>query len=60
MPNVLTTDMKRMIRISYLAPAIIECILDGTQPPDLTVARLNTITNLPLAWNAQKALFGIA
>ncbi|HQX08550.1 MAG TPA: hypothetical protein PKZ19_17295 [Zoogloea sp.] len=52
--------MKRMIRISYLAPAIIECILDGTQPPDLTVARLNTITNLPLAWNAQKALFGIA
>ncbi|MFO1240582.1 MAG: recombinase family protein [Sphingomonadaceae bacterium] len=52
--------LKRMIRISYLAPSIVEAIVDGTQPNDLTVARLNTITNLPLAWNAQKALFGIA
>jgi site-specific DNA recombinase len=52
--------LKRMIRISYLAPSIVEAILDGTQPSDISVARLNTITNIPLAWDAQKAMFGIA
>jgi len=51
---------KRLIRISTLAPSIVESILDGTQPPDLTVARLNTITNVPVSWDAQRALLGIA
>ncbi|MBK7283957.1 MAG: hypothetical protein IPI83_05830 [Sphingomonadales bacterium] len=41
-------------------PRSSEAILDGTQPRDLTVARLNTITNIPPAWDAQKAMFGIA
>lgn len=51
---------KRLIRISTLAPSIVDSILDGTQPPDLTVAQLNTITNLPVSWDAQRTLLGIA
>jgi hypothetical protein len=51
---------KRLIRISTHAPSIVESIPDGTQPQVLTVARLNTITNMPLAWDVQRALFGAA
>jgi site-specific DNA recombinase len=51
---------KRLIRISYLAPSIIEAILDGSQPGDLTVPHLNTVANIPRSWDAQKKMFGIA
>ncbi len=51
---------KRLIRLSYLSPKIVEMVLEGKQPKDLTFARLNTLSHAPLDWHAQHALFGVA
>ena len=37
---------------------IVEAILAGTQPVDLTAEKLIKGTNLPLRWTEQKALLG--
>ena len=51
---------KRLLRLSYLAPDIVEAILDGSQPSELTPAALKTITNIPHCWQAQRAMLGFA
>ena len=43
----------RILRLAYLAPDIIEAILAGRQPGELTLARLLK-TDLPLDWDAQR------
>ena len=43
--------------LAFLAPSIQSAILAGTQPPDLTLARL-VRTGVPLDWDAQAQLFG--
>ncbi len=43
----------RILRLAYLAPDIIEAILAGRQPGELTLARLLK-TDLPLDWHAQR------
>jgi hypothetical protein len=43
----------RILRLAYLAPDIIEAILAGRQPGELTLARLLKI-DLPLDWHAQR------
>jgi DNA invertase Pin-like site-specific DNA recombinase len=45
---------------SFLAPDIVEAILAGTQPIDLTAERLIKHTDLPLSWAEQKAQLGLA
>ena len=49
----------RLVRLSYLAPAITEAILDGRQPPDLTVNKLLAHSRLPLGWHEQRTVLGI-
>lgn len=45
-----------LMRLSYLAPQIIDDILAGRQPPELSAKRLlRTSNTLPLAWSAQRA-----
>jgi len=45
-----------LMRLSYLAPDIINDILAGRQPPELTPKRLlRTSPDLPLDWSAQRA-----
>ena len=43
--------------LAFLAPDIVEAILAGTQPVDLTAETL-TRRDLPLSWSEQKSLFG--
>lgn len=43
--------MTRVLRLTLLAPCIIEAILDGTQGPEVTLARL--MQPLSLEWAAQ-------
>lgn len=50
--------LRRIARISYLDPAIIRSILDGTQPRDLTSRKLWRIGTLPIAWHEQKLALG--
>ena len=46
----------RILRLTYLAPDIVQAILSGTHPPDLTAARLAAASRLPLAWSEQREL----
>jgi len=50
----------RLARLSYLAPDIVGAIIDGRQPPELNGRRLLRIADLPLDWNAQRRLLGVA
>jgi site-specific DNA recombinase len=47
----------RLLRVNYLAPDIQAAIMDGTQPPDLTVSRI-VFSPLPTDWEQQRRLFG--
>ena len=46
----------RILNCAFLAPDIVEAILEGRQPADLTVLKL--LRNLPMAWPEQRKLFG--
>jgi site-specific DNA recombinase len=53
--------VSRMIRLAFLAPAIIERIADGRQPPELTAQFLSTGRgNFPLSWQALEKLLSFA
>ena len=45
--------VSRILRLTLLAPDIVEAILDGRQPPALTLARL--MKPFPAAWDEQGA-----
>ena len=47
----------RLLRCAFLAPEIVDAILQGQQPPQLTLARL--CTNLPLDWARQPEALGL-
>ena len=44
--------MTRVLRLTLLAPDIVEAILDGKQGPEATLARV--LEPFPLAWNQQR------
>ena len=50
------SDVSRSMQLAFLAPDIVEQILDGTQPEHLTSESLKRIGELPLAWDAQRGL----
>jgi hypothetical protein len=50
----------RLVRLSYLAPDIIQAILDGRQPRDLTADKLLAHSRLPLTWHEQRAVLRFA
>ncbi len=48
----------RVLRLAFLAPDIVEAIVAGHQPADLTVTRLIRLEDLPLSWTEQRRLLG--
>jgi DNA invertase Pin-like site-specific DNA recombinase len=50
----------RLVRLSYLAPDIVQAILDGRQPRNLTPDKLLAHSRLPLAWHDQRTALGFA
>jgi hypothetical protein len=56
--GVHVSDVSRSLPLAFLAPDLVEEILDGTQPPALTAERLKRVGDLPLSWDAQRALLG--
>jgi len=51
-------DISRILPLAFLAPDIVEAILDGRQPPELTAARLKRMRYLPLDWQQQRRYLG--
>ena len=45
---------RRLLGLAFLAPDIQSAILDGRQPPGLTLSKLMAI-DLPLDWAAQRS-----
>jgi hypothetical protein len=48
--------VRRLLRFGYLAPDVVEAIVEGRQPRSLTVKRL--LRGIPCAWPDQRAAFG--
>jgi site-specific DNA recombinase len=48
----------RLLRIAYLAPDIIEAIIEGRQPPELTANKLVRVKKLPISWADQREHLG--
>jgi hypothetical protein len=53
-------DVARVLPLALLAPDIIEDILEGRQPPELTATRLKRMTDLPLSWEEQRQILGFS
>ncbi len=52
------SDASKQIRLAFLAPDIIEAIIKGTQPIELTAQYLKRLKDLPPCWDDQRALLG--
>jgi len=50
--------VRRVLRFGYLAPDIVEAIIEGRQPRCMTVKRL--LQGIPCGWADQRAAFGFA
>jgi site-specific DNA recombinase len=50
--------ISRLLPLAFLAPELIEAILQGQQPIDLSAARLTNRIDLPLDWAEQRELLG--
>ena len=48
--------MVRILRLSFLAPDIVEAILEGSQPKGLDLATL--MGEFPAEWDRQREMFG--
>jgi hypothetical protein len=49
----------RLIRLAFLAPDIVESIVEGRQPTTLTAEALTRRIELPLSWCAQRAVLNL-
>lgn len=54
--GVMPRYVRRILRCAFLAPDLVEAILDGRQPPELTLNQL--CKNLPMDWGAQREALG--
>lgn len=57
--QVSTSYVTRVMHLAFLAPDIVERIVRGEGPPDLTAERLGRMGPLPIEWAAQRKLLGI-
>ena len=56
--GVAPSHFARSVRLAYLAPDIVEAIVDGRQPETLTATKLAQVYDLPIEWTAQRQRLG--
>lgn len=54
--DVPASEISRLLPLAFLAPDIVEAIMAGRQPPELTARHLMRFDNLPLDWDHQPKL----
>lgn len=54
-----TSPLRQRLKLAFLSPAIIQAILEGRQPADLSLEKLLRI-DLPLDWDRQAEMLGFA
>jgi DNA invertase Pin-like site-specific DNA recombinase len=52
------SDVSRILPLAFLAPDIVQAILEGRQPPELTARVLMRLPSLPADWQAQRRRLG--
>jgi len=52
-------SVRRLLRLAFLSPRIVQAIVGGRQPPDLTVIGLSRRVDLPPLWSAQERALGL-
>jgi len=57
--GVSSSYFTRIVRLSFLAPDIVQAILRDRHPLELNANRLAKRVRLPVSWDAQRALLGI-
>jgi site-specific DNA recombinase len=50
--------VSKLLPLAFLSPNIVESIVRGNQPADLTTKNLIRATHLPMEWQAQRQLLG--
>jgi len=58
--GVLLNYVRRLTRLAFLSPRIVEAIVAGHQPPELTAKALTERIELPLLWSGQERAVGIS
>jgi site-specific DNA recombinase len=56
--GVLPNYVRRLTRLAFLSPRIVEAIVAGHQPPELTAKALTERIELPLLWSEQERAVG--
>ena len=56
--GVRASEISRLLPLAFLAPGIVEAVMAGLQPPDLTAKRLTRIQSLPMDWEQQRQVLG--
>ena len=51
-------DVSRVLPLAFLAPALVDAILTGRHPVELTARQLSRLGNFPVDWQQQRALLG--
>ena len=52
------SDVGKILRFAFLAPDIVQAILAGHQPIELTARKLRKLKSIPSDWQQQRALLG--
>ncbi len=53
-------DVSRILPLGLIAPDIVDAILAGRQPIELTAKQLKRIRDLPVSWASQRRVLGFA
>ena len=51
-------EVSRVLQLAFLAPDIIEAVLDGRQPVALTARYLKRLKPVPTSWSEQRRILG--
>jgi hypothetical protein len=51
--------MRRVLTLAFLAPEIVEAIVESRQPINLTAQKLLNRIDLPIDWKEQKRVVGL-
>jgi site-specific DNA recombinase len=49
-----------ILTLAFLAPDIVEAILEGRQPPEVNLERLTSTGGIPNSWDEQRRLYGFS
>jgi DNA invertase Pin-like site-specific DNA recombinase len=52
-------SLRRLIQLGFLSPRIVEAMVEGRQPPELSVVALTRRIKLPTRWGGQEQVLGI-